>query len=76
MNNLGLHCDSEFLADINSQTRYEGEHIFSIFSTHDDKVGVENVVLHNMKFEDRFPSLWTPDKSNPQRRWLRKEVTS
>ncbi|KAI6183860.1 hypothetical protein M3Y97_00534000 [Aphelenchoides bicaudatus] len=35
----GLHCDSEFLNDINSQTRYEGEHIFSIFSTHDDKVG-------------------------------------
>ncbi|KAI6242618.1 CBN-LIPS-7 protein [Aphelenchoides fujianensis] len=35
----GLHCDSEFLADINAQTRYEGDHIFSIFSTHDDKVG-------------------------------------
>ncbi|KAI6194746.1 hypothetical protein M3Y96_01157500 [Aphelenchoides besseyi] len=35
----GLHCDSEFLADINKETRYEGDHIFSIFSTHDDKVG-------------------------------------
>ncbi|CAD5212962.1 unnamed protein product [Bursaphelenchus okinawaensis] len=35
----GLHCDSEFLADINSQQRYEGSHTFSIFSTHDDKVG-------------------------------------
>ena len=35
----GLHCESEFLADINGQTRYEGTFIFSIFSTGDDKVG-------------------------------------
>lgn len=34
----GLHCESEFLADINSQKHYEGEHVFSIFSTADDKV--------------------------------------
>uniref|UniRef100_A0AC35EY03 Triacylglycerol lipase n=1 Tax=Panagrolaimus sp. PS1159 TaxID=55785 RepID=A0AC35EY03_9BILA len=35
----GLHCESEFLADINGQTRYEGTFIFSIFSTGDEKVG-------------------------------------
>ncbi|KAI1726780.1 lipase (class 2) domain-containing protein [Ditylenchus destructor] len=35
----GLHCESEFLSDINAQMRYEAEHIFSIFSTSDEKVG-------------------------------------
>lgn len=35
----GLHCDSEFLQDINNQQRYEGAHTFSIFSTADEKIG-------------------------------------
>ncbi|CCD63930.1 LIPaSe related [Caenorhabditis elegans] len=35
----GLHCDSEFLQDINNQHRYEGSHVFSIFSTADEKIG-------------------------------------
>uniref|UniRef100_A0A7E4UQU8 Triacylglycerol lipase n=1 Tax=Panagrellus redivivus TaxID=6233 RepID=A0A7E4UQU8_PANRE len=35
----GLHCESEFLADINGQYKFEGSHIFSIFSSADDKVG-------------------------------------
>lgn len=34
----GLHCESTFLQDINQQRRYEGTHVFSIFSTSDDKV--------------------------------------
>ncbi|KAK6042096.1 triacylglycerol lipase [Cooperia oncophora] len=35
----GLHCDSEFLNDINSQSGYEGSHVFSIFSTPNEKIG-------------------------------------
>ncbi|GMS84557.1 hypothetical protein PENTCL1PPCAC_6732, partial [Pristionchus entomophagus] len=35
----GLHCESTFLQDINQQRRYEGTHVFSVFSTSDDKVG-------------------------------------
>uniref|UniRef100_A0A0N4Z8V4 Lipase EstA/Esterase EstB family-containing protein n=1 Tax=Parastrongyloides trichosuri TaxID=131310 RepID=A0A0N4Z8V4_PARTI len=35
----GLYCGSSFMDDINSQTKYEGEKIYSIFSIHDDKVG-------------------------------------
>ncbi|CAB3411057.1 unnamed protein product [Caenorhabditis bovis] len=35
----GLHCDSAFLQDINNQQKYEGAHVFSIFSTADEKIG-------------------------------------
>uniref|UniRef100_A0A0K0FYB4 Lipase domain-containing protein n=1 Tax=Strongyloides venezuelensis TaxID=75913 RepID=A0A0K0FYB4_STRVS len=35
----GLYCGSSFMQDINSEQRYEGEKIYSIFSIHDDKVG-------------------------------------
>uniref|UniRef100_A0AC34QFB5 Triacylglycerol lipase n=1 Tax=Panagrolaimus sp. JU765 TaxID=591449 RepID=A0AC34QFB5_9BILA len=38
----GLHCESEFLADINGQTKYEGTFVFSIFSSGDDKIGFRN----------------------------------
>ena len=34
----GLHCESEFLSDINKLKGYEGTNIFSIFSTSDEKV--------------------------------------
>jgi len=36
----GLHCESEFLRDINGQRHYEGTFAFSVFSMADDKVGV------------------------------------
>ncbi|CAD5223536.1 unnamed protein product [Bursaphelenchus okinawaensis] len=35
----GLGCGSRFLNDINSKQRYEGEKVFTIYSTNDDKVG-------------------------------------
>ncbi|CEF68759.1 Lipase EstA/Esterase EstB family-containing protein [Strongyloides ratti] len=35
----GLYCGSTFMEDTNSEKRYEGEKIYSIFSIHDDKVG-------------------------------------
>ncbi|CAD5232980.1 unnamed protein product [Bursaphelenchus xylophilus] len=35
----GLACGSRFLNDINSKQRYEGEKIFTIYSTGDEKVG-------------------------------------
>jgi triacylglycerol lipase len=34
----GLHCESLFLQDINANTKYEGDFIFSIFSSGDEKV--------------------------------------
>ncbi|KAK6012472.1 hypothetical protein OSTOST_22381, partial [Ostertagia ostertagi] len=38
----GLSCNSQFLRNINSRQRYEGLHIFSIYSPQDDKVGYHN----------------------------------
>uniref|UniRef100_A0A914DA27 Triacylglycerol lipase n=1 Tax=Acrobeloides nanus TaxID=290746 RepID=A0A914DA27_9BILA len=38
----GLHCESLFLQDINANTKYEGDFIFSIFSSGDEKVGFRN----------------------------------
>ncbi|CAJ0607395.1 unnamed protein product [Cylicocyclus nassatus] len=38
----GLSCHSRFLQNINKRQRYEGRHIFSIFSADDDKVGFRN----------------------------------
>uniref|UniRef100_A0A914IDY3 Triacylglycerol lipase n=1 Tax=Globodera rostochiensis TaxID=31243 RepID=A0A914IDY3_GLORO len=35
----GLHCESEFLTDVNARTRYEGTNTFSIFSADDEKIG-------------------------------------
>ncbi|CAI4231773.1 unnamed protein product [Auanema sp. JU1783] len=35
----GLHCDSEYLQDINANEGYEGTFVFSVFSTADEKVG-------------------------------------
>uniref|UniRef100_A0A1I8B4A0 Triacylglycerol lipase n=1 Tax=Meloidogyne hapla TaxID=6305 RepID=A0A1I8B4A0_MELHA len=37
----GLHCESEFLSDINKLKGYEGLNIFSIFSTSDEKIGLK-----------------------------------
>uniref|UniRef100_A0A0M3I5N2 Lipase domain-containing protein n=1 Tax=Ascaris lumbricoides TaxID=6252 RepID=A0A0M3I5N2_ASCLU len=37
----GLHCNSQFLADINAKPRYEGSFIFTIYSTDDEYVGYE-----------------------------------
>ncbi|CAK5085237.1 unnamed protein product [Meloidogyne enterolobii] len=37
----GLHCESEFLSDINKLKGYEGTNIFSIFSTSDEKIGLK-----------------------------------
>lgn len=34
----GLHCESEFIQDINSELHYEGEFVYSIFSNTDEKV--------------------------------------
>lgn len=45
--NTGLHCESNFLADINSKTGYEGNQIFSIFSTSDEKVYFKRKLLVN-----------------------------
>jgi hypothetical protein len=35
----GMGCGSRFLTDINAQQRYEGEFIYTIYSTGDEKVG-------------------------------------
>ncbi|KAL3108406.1 hypothetical protein niasHT_015328 [Heterodera trifolii] len=35
----GMSCGSRFLKDINSKKRYEGEFIYTIYSTGDEKVG-------------------------------------
>ncbi|CAK5080684.1 unnamed protein product [Meloidogyne enterolobii] len=37
----GMACGSKFLNDINSRQRYEGNFIFTIFSTGDEKVGYQ-----------------------------------
>jgi len=37
--NNGMSCSSKFLANINAQSGYEGDRIFTIYSTADDKVG-------------------------------------
>uniref|UniRef100_A0A914W1K4 Uncharacterized protein n=1 Tax=Plectus sambesii TaxID=2011161 RepID=A0A914W1K4_9BILA len=37
----GLSCGSQFLTDINRQSRYEGRHIYAIYSTGDDVVGYQ-----------------------------------
>jgi len=37
----GMNCNSRFIADINSRSRYEGTYIYTIFSTGDDKVGYQ-----------------------------------
>jgi hypothetical protein len=56
----GLHCESEFLADVNAQTGYEGAQIFSIFSTDDEKVGNDFIhfdFIHSILdwLSDMFP---------------------
>ncbi|CAD5216051.1 unnamed protein product [Bursaphelenchus xylophilus] len=56
--NNGLGCGSRFLNDINSRQRYEGERIFSIYSTSDDKVGYQacGTVTSNVPGQDAaFP---------------------
>uniref|UniRef100_A0A1I7Y4T8 Lipase_GDSL domain-containing protein n=1 Tax=Steinernema glaseri TaxID=37863 RepID=A0A1I7Y4T8_9BILA len=35
----GMSCFSRYLSDINAKKRYEGAHIFTIYSTGDEKVG-------------------------------------
>ncbi|KAI1732489.1 lipase (class 2) domain-containing protein [Ditylenchus destructor] len=37
----GMACGSRFLNDVNSRQRYEGDNIYTIFSTGDDKVGYQ-----------------------------------
>ncbi|PIC45311.1 hypothetical protein B9Z55_005373 [Caenorhabditis nigoni] len=39
----GLFCLSSFLKNINSEQRYEGSHIYSIYGIQDDKVGFTNL---------------------------------
>ncbi|VDM59317.1 unnamed protein product [Angiostrongylus costaricensis] len=39
----GLSCISNFIKDINARQRYEGLHVFSVYSPQDDKVGHRNV---------------------------------
>ncbi|KAK6057807.1 triacylglycerol lipase [Cooperia oncophora] len=38
----GLTCTSKFLEDINEIPRYEGQHIFSIYSQQDEIIGYRN----------------------------------
>ncbi|ETN80756.1 triacylglycerol lipase [Necator americanus] len=38
----GLSCHSQFILNINKRQRYEGLHIYSIYSPQDDKVGHRN----------------------------------
>ncbi|KAE9421329.1 hypothetical protein Angca_001704, partial [Angiostrongylus cantonensis] len=38
----GLSCISNFIKDINARQRYEGLHVFSVYSPQDDKVGHRN----------------------------------
>ncbi|KAL6734371.1 hypothetical protein Aduo_004919 [Ancylostoma duodenale] len=38
----GLSCRSSFIQNINGRQRYEGRHVFSIYSPQDDKVGFRN----------------------------------
>ncbi|RCN36129.1 triacylglycerol lipase [Ancylostoma caninum] len=38
----GLSCRSSFIQNINGRQRYEGLHVFSIYSPQDDKVGFRN----------------------------------
>ena len=35
----GMGCGSRFLTEINAKSRYEGEHIYTIYSSGDEKVG-------------------------------------
>ncbi|KAI6174687.1 Lipase EstA/Esterase EstB family-containing protein [Aphelenchoides bicaudatus] len=35
----GMACGSQFLNDINAKHRYEGKHVYTIYSNADDKVG-------------------------------------
>jgi len=39
--NNGMACGSRFLNDVNSRQRYEGQNIYTIYSTGDDKVGFQ-----------------------------------